>query len=102
MSGLRQQLLKGLLTAITLLSGIAVPCIAGEPLQLNPRSRVETVPGSGFWHSTVTPVQWKPEETCIVVCDMWDDHWCKPSAARVNEMAPFMNGVLRVARAAVS
>jgi nicotinamidase-related amidase len=30
---------------------------------------------------------------------MWDDHWCKPSAARVNELAPVMNEVLQAARA---
>ncbi|MFM7036281.1 MAG: ThuA domain-containing protein [Planctomycetaceae bacterium] len=99
MSGFRQQFLKSIFIAMALISSVAVSVIAGEPLRLNPRSRVETVSGSGFWHSTVTPAQWKPEETCIVVCDMWDDHWCKPSAARVNEMAPFMNGVLRAARA---
>ena len=76
----------------------AAAVAAADPLPLNARSRTETAPQSGFWHATSTRVEWKPEETCVVVCDMWDNHWCQPSAARVNEMAPFMNRVINTAR----
>ncbi len=71
---------------------------ADEPLTLQARTRVEVEPGIDRWHSLVNRVTWKPSETCIVVCDMWDDHWCKPAAARVAEMAPKMNDVIRTAR----
>ncbi|HVJ83847.1 MAG TPA: protein-signal peptide and transmembrane prediction [Planctomycetia bacterium] len=37
-------------------------------------------------------------KTCLVVCDMWDDHWCKSAAARVVELAGPMNEMLRAAR----
>ena len=30
---------------------------------------------------------WDPRKTAIIVCDMWDDHWCKSAARRVAEMA---------------
>jgi nicotinamidase-related amidase len=43
-------------------------------------------------------LEWKPEQTAIVVCDMWDKHWCPPSTERVGEMAPRMNEVLKAAR----
>ncbi len=44
-------------------------------------------------------LQWLPSETAIVVCDMWDRHWCDSATMRVGEMAPRMNEVLAAARA---
>ena len=41
---------------------------------------------------------WKPEETAIIVCDMWDQHWCRSATDRVNELAPVINNVLKIAR----
>ena len=38
-------------------------------------------------------------QTAIIVCDMWDKHWSRGAAERVEEMAPRMNAVLNVARA---
>ena len=35
----------------------------------------------------------------LIVCDMWDDHWCKSAARRVTEMAGPMNDMLKIARA---
>lgn len=43
-------------------------------------------------------VEWNPEETAVIVCDMWDDHWCSSAAARVAEMAPRMNQFLAALR----
>ncbi len=42
--------------------------------------------------------EWNPSETAIIICDMWDQHWCKGAADRVAEMAPFLNDVVSVAR----
>lgn len=44
------------------------------------------------------PVEWKVSETAIIICDMWDDHYCKSAAQRVGVMAPRMNAVLTAAR----
>ncbi len=38
------------------------------------------------------------ERTAIIVCDMWDAHWCRGAAERVDEMAPKTNDVLAAAR----
>ncbi|HVR87705.1 MAG TPA: protein-signal peptide and transmembrane prediction, partial [Planctomycetota bacterium] len=43
-------------------------------------------------------VAWKPAETAFIVCDMWDDHWCKGAARRVAELAVPMNRLLKAAR----
>jgi nicotinamidase-related amidase len=42
---------------------------------------------------------WDPKKTAIIVCDMWDDHWCKGAARRVAELAGPMNDMLKAARA---
>lgn len=42
--------------------------------------------------------RWNPHETAIVICDMWDQHWCPTATARVAAMAPRMNELLRDAR----
>lgn len=40
----------------------------------------------------------KPEETAIIVCDMWDRHWCDAATARVVELAPALDEMLAAAR----
>lgn len=42
--------------------------------------------------------EWIPKETAIIICDMWNEHWCKGATERVSEMAPFMNNVVSIAR----
>ena len=88
-----------LCTVPLLLTSLANRVVADGPLTPQARTRMEVEPDSDRWHSVVKPITWKPSETCIVVCDMWDDHWCKQSAERVSEMAPKMNDVIHAARA---
>jgi nicotinamidase-related amidase len=68
----------------------------GESLRLTLRSREEAGRGVAVVEKAV---EWVPEKTAIIVCDMWDDHWCKSAARRVGEMAGPLNDVLRAARA---
>ncbi len=42
--------------------------------------------------------QWDPGQTAIIICDMWDQHWCKGATTRVAEMAPRLNEVISSAR----
>ncbi len=42
--------------------------------------------------------EWNPKETAIIICDMWNQHWCKGATARVVEMAPALNNVVSIAR----
>lgn len=42
--------------------------------------------------------RWQAAETAIIICDMWDDHYCQLAAQRVGVMAPKMNRVLSAAR----
>jgi len=38
-------------------------------------------------------------QIAIIICDMWDNHWSRGAAERVEVMAPRMNEVLKAARA---
>ncbi|MBG99057.1 MAG: protein-signal peptide and transmembrane prediction [Solibacterales bacterium] len=67
-------------------------------LALNARSRVERPPSSGHTKVIESTLNFNVSQTAIIVCDMWDDHWCKSSARRVTEMAPVMNQVISAAR----
>jgi nicotinamidase-related amidase len=80
-----------------LASFAATPCFA-EPLALQVRSQVETSKGSGRYHTLTNDVSWDPAKTAIVVCDMWNQHWCRGATGRVAEMATRMNAVLHAAR----
>jgi nicotinamidase-related amidase len=68
------------------------PAVPGM-LELHARSRSAD---DGAVHEEV--LSWQVAETAIVVCDMWDDHWCRAAAERVGVLAPRMNHVLSAAR----
>lgn len=65
-----------------------------EPLALHLRSK----PKDGG-EVTEKEAEWDPKKTAIIVCDMWDDHWCRSAARRVAELAGPMNDMLKTARA---
>ena len=69
-----------------------------ESLELHTRSRVEVLQGGGEWQTVEKTVDWDPKKTAIIICDMWNQHWCKGATARVAEMAPRMNEVITEAR----
>lgn len=60
-------------------------------LDLRVRRLEKTEPGSDRWQSTERPVPWEPKGTAAIICDMWNQHWCKGATERVAEMAPRMN-----------
>src|SRR5213592_4626747 len=68
-----------------------------DPLVLHARHRPRSAGGDFAVVEEI--LRWAPGKTAIVVCDMWDNHWCTAAAARVNEMAPRVNEFLKVARA---
>jgi nicotinamidase-related amidase/type 1 glutamine amidotransferase len=71
---------------------------AEKTITLHQRSRVETAKGSGRYHTLTREVKWDGAKTAVVICDMWDKHWCPGATARVAEMAPRMNQVVAAAR----
>jgi nicotinamidase-related amidase/type 1 glutamine amidotransferase len=74
---------------------------AADPalLTLATRSRVEAHHSSNDWQVIEKELTWDARQTALIVCDMWDKHWCAGATRRVAEMAPRMNELLRAARA---
>jgi len=89
----------GTFLATLLAAGIAAAQPDAEhALILHVRSRVEIPKGSGKFDLVEKEVRWDGRKTAIVICDMWDQHWCKGATARVAEMAPRMNDLITAAR----
>jgi type 1 glutamine amidotransferase/nicotinamidase-related amidase len=43
-------------------------------------------------------LQWQAGQTAVIVCDMWDRHWCKSASARVAELALRIDAFCKAAR----
>ncbi len=67
-------------------------------LHLNLRSRVEAFKGSGAWQEVHFRQTLPVRETAILICDMWDNHWCKGAAQRVDVIARKMAPLVDQAR----
>src|SRR6516165_1207327 len=73
------------------------PKVAGK-MQLHLRERKKSEADGGDFKLVERNVAWDVAKTAIIICDMWDDHYCKSAAQRVGVMAPKMNAVLTAAR----
>ncbi len=72
-----------LLAALLLIS--AEPPPPHPPLTL--RTRFEAFKGSGEWREATLKAAFEPKKTALVICDMWDDHWCKSASRRCDALA---------------
>ena len=79
---------------------LAVPIRPPVPGVLKVRLRTRSVQPNtdGKIKVTTHEVKWNVSETAVIICDMWDDHYCKLAAQRVDRMAPRMNDVITAAR----
>ena len=64
------------------------------------RSRVETRKGSGVWREVSVQRPITPARSAVLVCDMWDAHWCRTAAERSALLAERIDELLREARSA--
>jgi nicotinamidase-related amidase len=85
--------------AVLLLCGADSKPAPDHTLKLSLRSRVETFKGSGQWDEVIVPHELVGDETAVVICDTWDNHWCPTAAARCAELAKKMPPVLDALRA---
>jgi len=69
-----------------------------EPLVLHARVR-EPAATAGPFVVNEKILRWEPSQTAIIVCDMWNQHWCQGATRRVGEVAPAMNRTIAAARA---
>jgi len=51
-------------------------------------------PGSKGLHDA----HWTASRTAVVVCDLWDSHWCQSAVSRLQELVPRVERFLSIAR----
>jgi nicotinamidase-related amidase len=73
---------------------------ATEKVSLNLRTRIEAFKGSGDWTEVTLRKQFPVHETAILICDMWDKHWCPSASKRCDALARKMAKVIANAQAA--
>jgi nicotinamidase-related amidase len=60
---------------------LVLPLVAAEkPLTVTARSRTNAA-------TTEKPRTLDPRHTAVIICDMWDDHWCRSAAKRCDVLA---------------
>ncbi len=67
-------------------------------LHLRSQALGQDAGGHNLWLVNTVEKAVPAAHTAIIVCDMWDGHWCRGAAERVDAMAPRMNAVLKAAR----
>jgi nicotinamidase-related amidase len=102
--------LRALLAMIAALAGGAAlfqPCSMRslpadnvlDHFRLSLRTRVEAFKGSGEWEEVTFQKDFVTRETAVVICDMWDRHWCSGATRRVDVLAGKMAPILDQVRA---
>lgn len=85
-----------------LLSVSAVSCLPlaaqTAELRLPLRSRVEAFKGSGEWAEVRFEQAFPVPQTAILICDMWDNHWCSGATRRCEALARKMAPLIDQAR----
>ena len=101
---LKLKLKKLLLSAFIAVSALSIATAKKEvkvvePIRASIQQRVPSTLDTGALVVINRIEKWNPKETAIIICDMWDKHWCNDATARVAEMAPRLDEVLSLARA---
>ena len=52
-----------------------------------------------YWEVVIEPATLPASETALLLCDVWDKHWCRGATERLEEMVPRMNETVKVVRA---
>ena len=70
----------------------------GPELHVKLRSRLEIYKGSADWREVVIDEPFSPSSSALILCDVWDNHWCQGAATRVGTLARKIAPVVNVAR----
>lgn len=82
-----------------LVLGLALTgCAGGATSSGNDMFELQLRSRSKSGEASTSTVRWDPKTTAFIICDMWDDHWCKGASRRVGELAGPMNRLISEAR----
>ena len=88
-----------LLSLFVLFSSAGADAPAGTTLKLTERSRKAIDADGKVLEVIEAPAEWAAAETALIICDMWDAHWCKSATTRTGEIAPRIDKLARTLRA---
>jgi len=54
--------------------------------------------GRNVWRVVEKKVETQPQQTALILCDLWDDHYCDAAVDRLEEMLPRIAEVVDAAR----
>ncbi|MFO0924379.1 MAG: hypothetical protein U0905_18030 [Pirellulales bacterium] len=63
-------------------------CLGQELLSVQLEQQLPTGEGKSSFHRVSKKELWNPNETVLIICDMWDAHHCVNAVRRVGELAP--------------
>jgi nicotinamidase-related amidase len=78
--------------------GVAVRSAENGGHHVALRSRVELFRGSDQWSEVRVDYPFDPAKSALIVCDMWDKHWCSGANMRVAALVKKLEPVLEIAR----
>jgi nicotinamidase-related amidase len=87
------------LAGALLTAAIAFTPPAFTVFDLKLRSRLEPFRGSNEWQEVSFTRNLDPKKTALILCDLWDNHWCKAAAERTGVLARKTAPVVDAARA---
>ena len=69
-------------------------------LHLTLRSQQLTQDDNGYnvWQTVETQAVLPAAETALLLCDVWDNHWCRGARERLAVLVPQMNEVVKAVR----
>jgi nicotinamidase-related amidase len=73
-------------------------CARTAEITVNLRSRVEAFKGTADWREVHLEQRLPVEKTAVIICDMWDKHWCSGATGRVGGLVVKMQPFLEAAR----
>ena len=89
---------RACLLGAAILIGIAACRAEDGGRHLALRSRVELFRGSGQWNEVRVDYSFDPTKSALIVCDMWDKHWCSGANVRVAALVKKLEPILETAR----
>jgi len=72
--------------------------VGGSDLRLTLRRQSPKKTGWVDWVVSEHEVRWPPSEAALIAVDVWDSHWSRGAAERVNALAPRIDATIRAAR----
>lgn len=84
---------------VGLISLLFASTAAAQSIELQLRTRVQPFKGVDEWKEQSINRSFEPSKTAVVLCDIWDKHWCDSATKRCDVIARRANEVVTACRA---